>query len=95
MTLRVRSLHAVISFAMAFGYSVASAKGETCMQQVGKEQSEQLVRWCIDSSPATHPPCNSQNACALIVSEIQRGCALLKESEVPPFYCLLTYPANP
>jgi len=44
---------------------------------VGIERSRQLVNECIQVSPSTHPPCNAQNACSLIVDEIKRGCALI------------------
>ncbi|WP_369944041.1 hypothetical protein [Xanthomonas medicagonis] len=32
---------------------------------------------CRAVSPATHPPCNAANSCAMIDDEIARGCALL------------------
>ncbi|MGD9883842.1 MAG: hypothetical protein AB7U95_27390 [Reyranella sp.] len=40
-------------------------------------------------SPATRPPCNEANPCALIVDEIKRGCALLPSGA--PGFCK-TYP---
>jgi hypothetical protein len=49
----------------------------TCLNAVGIQRSRQLVNECIQVSPATHPPCNAQNACSLIVDEIKRGCALI------------------
>jgi hypothetical protein len=38
-----------------------------------------------DVSPATHPPCNGENACDLIIGEIRRGCGMLT-SDIPG-YC--------
>jgi hypothetical protein len=67
------------------------AEEKSCATQMGKKQSEMLVKWCINVSPATHPPCNSANACNLITDEIKRGCALLKNEKNLPYYCLLTY----
>lgn len=60
-----------------------SATG-TCLNAVGIERSRQLVNECLQVSPATHPPCNAQNACKLIVDEIKRGCMLIGQ-EAPGF----------
>ena len=38
------------------------------------------------TTPATHQPCNAQNACALIIAEIKRGCGLLERADAPT-YC--------
>src|ERR1700722_8711430 len=56
--------------------AAASATG-TCLNAVGIERSRQLVNECLQVSPATHPPCNAQNACSMIVDEIKRSCALM------------------
>jgi hypothetical protein len=61
-----------------------SSKG-TCLNAVGIERSRQLVNECLQVSPATHPPCNAQNACSMIVDEIKRGCALI--SQGAPGFC--------
>jgi hypothetical protein len=29
--------------------------------------------------PMRDPPCNAENSCSMIVGEIKRGCAMLKE----------------
>ena len=57
----------------------------TCLNAVGIERSQQLVNECIQVSPSTHPPCNAQNACSLIVDEIKRGCALIGQGA--PGFC--------
>jgi hypothetical protein len=54
-----------------------SSSTGTCLNAVGVERSRQLVNECLQVSPATHPPCNARNACALIVQEIKRGCGLM------------------
>ena len=57
----------------------------TCLNAVGIQRSRQLVNECLQVSPATHPPCNAQNACSLIVDEIKRGCGLIGQGA--PGFC--------
>ncbi len=47
-----------------------------CNKELGAAKAQQLVQLCIQISPATHPPCNAQNECSLIIDEIKRACAL-------------------
>jgi hypothetical protein len=49
----------------------------SCLRTAGAVRANELVRRCLKVSPATHPPCNAENACSLIRDEIKRGCALL------------------
>lgn len=56
----------------------------SCASSVGAQQAAIYVKQCTDVSPATHPPCNASNACALIISEIRRGCAMIG-SHAPAF----------
>ena len=65
--------------------SAALSTTGTCLNAVGIERSRQLVNECLQVSPATHPPCNAQNACSLIVNEIKRGCAMI--SQGAPGFC--------
>jgi hypothetical protein len=65
--------------------SIAFAQ-TSCRAEVGQRQADIYVAQCRDVSPATHPPCNVQNPCALIIAEIKRGCALLSKAEKPA-YC--------
>ena len=65
--------------------SAAPSTTGTCLNAVGIERSRQLVNECLQVSPATHPPCNAQNACSLIVDEIKRGCALIGQGA--PGFC--------
>jgi hypothetical protein len=65
--------------------STAPSTTGTCLNAVGIERSRQLVNECLQVSPATHPPCNAQNACSLIVDEIKRGCALIGQGA--PGFC--------
>jgi hypothetical protein len=64
--------------------AATSTRG-TCLNAVGVERSRQLVNECLQVSPATHPPCNAQNACSMIVDEIKRGCALINQGA--PGFC--------
>ena len=57
----------------------------TCAQGVGQQRADRLVQECLQVSPATHPPCNAQNSCVLIIDEIKRGCALLDPRDRPAF----------
>jgi len=61
------------------------ALGQSCNATAGPQRAQELVRQCRDVSPATHPPCNGENACDLIISEIRRGCGMLT-SDIPG-YC--------
>ena len=56
----------------------------SCSQAVGRERADRLIGECLQVSPATHPPCNAQNSCILIIDEIKRGCALLG-NQAPAF----------
>ena len=57
----------------------------SCTQAVGAERADRLVQECLRVSPATHPPCNAQNSCVLIIDEIKRGCAMLDPRDAPAF----------
>jgi len=54
-----------------------ATKEKSCLKQVGKARADQLVKQCLQVSPATQPPCNAQNSCELIEDEIRRSCGLL------------------
>jgi uncharacterized protein len=49
----------------------------SCVASVGAAQANIYVSQCTEVTTATHPPCNTANACALIISEISRGCGLI------------------
>lgn len=56
-----------------------------CSVAVGAARAQKLVDECLAVSPATHPPCNAQNSCVLIIDEIKRGCSLIGRNA--PQYC--------
>ncbi|MDQ7915693.1 hypothetical protein RCF34_21510 [Pseudomonas sp. 102515] len=53
----------------------------SCAQELGQEPAQALATSCRARSPATHPPCNAANSCALMQDEIARSCALLGDGE--------------
>jgi hypothetical protein len=67
------------------GSAMATAGETSCLIAVGAKRSATLVNECTQVSPATHPPCNAQNACSLIVNEIRRGCGMLGQDA--PGFC--------
>jgi hypothetical protein len=62
----------------------AGGDSTSCLQSAGAVRANRLVSECLQVSPATHPPCNAQNSCALIISEIKRSCAMLTQ-DAPEF----------
>ena len=54
-----------------------------CRADIGEAAAARLVERCIQVSPATHPPCNADNPCALIQGEIDRSCKLW-DKDPPP-----------
>jgi hypothetical protein len=68
------------------GITPGSGEGSgACSQAVGQERADRLVKECLQVSPATHPPCNVQNSCVMIIDEIKRGCGLLEARNRPAF----------
>jgi len=63
---------------------IASA-ARSCTDTRGALEAAQLVAQCTQVSPATHPPCNAANSCAMIEAEIRRSCGLLDPSHQPAF----------
>jgi hypothetical protein len=65
----------------------SSAADASCAQQMGQQRAAQLARECRQVSPATHPPCNAANSCAMIIDELERGCSLLAGESYRPKFC--------
>ena len=68
---------------------VAGPTGEpgSCLSEIGPDASARLVQRCIAVSPATRPPCNVANPCAMIQGEIDRSCAMYATGEARPAEC--------
>jgi uncharacterized protein YecT (DUF1311 family) len=61
------------------------AKDTPCRDIVGAAQAAIYVKDCIAVAPETHPPCNADNSCELIVSHNIFRCAGLGEGA--PKFC--------
>ena len=59
----------------------------SCLAEIGEARSKRLVERCIQVSPATRPPCNNANPCAMIQGEIDRSCAMYGPDETKPKEC--------
>jgi hypothetical protein len=82
----VKVLVLALSLASLFVCAKGSEKATiSCTTEKGARRARLLVSQCLQVSPATHPPCNAQNSCSLIVDEIKRGCALLDRNQAPAF----------
>jgi len=75
----------IVSIILLAGAQVAAFAEGSCRAEVGARQADIYVKQCREVSPATRPPCNAQNPCALIIAEIKRGCAMLSAAEAPAF----------
>ncbi len=72
--------------------SVAMTQGQamgpvSCSDEIGATAAEKRVQVCLSVSPATHPPCNVANTCAMIDDEIARSCALFDGQGAPMAGC--------
>ena len=67
----------------------AAPAGEpgSCLGEIGEAASARLVERCVAVSPATHPPCNAANPCAMIQGEIDRACEMYGAGEAKPAEC--------
>ena len=63
------------------------ASEQPCRDQIGEAAATALAEQCRRVSPATRPPCNAANPCALIQGEIDRACALWARDGNPPEEC--------
>ena len=81
----MRSLFRLAAFAtalMLLGAAAPAAEDSSCRAAIGAQRAAELVRQCRDISPATHPPCNAANPCAMIIGEITRGCRMFDEDRI-------------
>jgi hypothetical protein len=80
----MRTMSGLTLFALATALGAQQALAQSCREEAGKEEAQTYVDQCIEVSPATHPPCNADNDCQMIIDEIVRGCDMLK-SDAPGF----------
>jgi hypothetical protein len=64
-----------------------SASPLSCTADIGAAAAARHVDICRNVSPATHPPCNAANSCAMIDDEIARSCALFDGKDGPMAGC--------
>lgn len=70
------------------GSLAAEAAGpQGCAAAIGQSAAQTLVDRCIAVSPATRPPCNVANPCALIQDEIDRACSQYGPADARPPQC--------
>jgi hypothetical protein len=43
---------------------------QACSTSIGLQAAKAIVRYCLYMSGATHPPCNSINACSVITDHV-------------------------
>ena len=63
------------------------ANAGSCTAAIGAAAATRLAERCTMVSPASHPPCNPANPCALIQDEIDRSCAMYGPGETKPAEC--------
>lgn len=80
----MRATMTTVVFLATMAMGVQQALAESCRQEAGKAQAQTYVDQCLEVSPATHPPCNAENDCQMIIDEIVRGCDMLK-ADAPGF----------
>lgn len=59
----------------------------SCRDALGATAAQKRADVCLKVSPATHPPCNVANSCAMIEDEIARSCAMTGPDEKPMAGC--------
>ncbi|GAM97735.1 hypothetical protein U91I_01363 [alpha proteobacterium U9-1i] len=68
-----------------YSSEAAPAAEGSCAAERGPQPAQLLVDQCIAVSPATHPPCNAANSCAMMEAEVARACGLLDAAQRPMF----------
>lgn len=56
-----------------------------CSQAIGPQKAKEIVDRCLDMSGSSHPPCNVENSCNMMIEEIRQGCAA--SGAEAPKYC--------
>lgn len=87
----------LIVAALLLSVTAAASAEPSCRSTMGAKKAAALVRACRLMSPATHPPCNAANSCAMIVDEIKRGCAFdeYKNAACKPYREAAPQPVQP
>ncbi len=80
----MRAIVATAVFLAMTALGMQQALAESCLKEAGQKEAQTYVDQCLEVSPATHPPCNAENDCQMIIDEIVRGCDMLG-SDAPGF----------
>jgi uncharacterized protein len=85
----IRKAYAVRTGALTAGPNTPDTP---CRDTVGAKQAALYVQQCLQVATATHPPCNAENTCELIISHNIDRCAFLGDGHVPKFCAALPKP---
>ena len=78
---------AATPIAQSTSASASPAAITSCNAEIGSKAATALAQQCRAVSPATRPPCNGANSCAMIRDEIARGCVFLGDDAKPALGC--------
>jgi uncharacterized protein len=84
----IRKAYAVRTGALTAGPNTPDTP---CRDTVGTKQAALYVKQCLQVATATHPPCNADNTCELMISHNIDRCAFLGDN-VPKFCTTLPKP---
>jgi hypothetical protein len=77
-------LVAATSVSPSLGQPAPSGGPVACRDEIGPAAAKRLAAQCRDASPASHPPCNVANPCAMMRAEVARSCQLFAASRPLP-----------
>ena len=85
----IRKAYAVRTGALTAGPNTPDTP---CRDTVGAKQAALYVKQCLQVATETHPPCNADNTCELMISHNINRCAFLGDATVPKFCTTLPKP---
>ncbi len=85
----IRKAYAVRTGALTAGPNTPDTP---CRDTVGAKQAALYVKQCLRVATETHPPCNAENTCELMISHNIYRCAFLGDGTVPKFCATLPKP---
>jgi uncharacterized protein len=85
----IRKAYAVRTGALTAGPNTPDTP---CRDTVGAKQAALYVKQCLQVATETHPPCNADNTCELMISHNIYRCAFLGDGNVPKFCAALPKP---
>jgi hypothetical protein len=64
--------------------AIHAKPGVACSDAIGLKPAQALANFCMYESGATHPPCNSANACSVATDSLSYSCPGAKSPEELP-----------